>query len=279
MSTATKPKGATVPDVPTEVKALAQPELPAQVPTRTSPTVRPRAPSLARALADAQQKCKAAEKDAVNTYHRYRYASSEAIIIEAKAALADTGLALLPLEQTLNPQGDGWELVRKWLLLHESGESLPMLCHWPVCPEKGRPLDKAVAIAATLSLAYTLRDLLLMPRVDAEDEVAGRNDTKAQAPPPAPAAPQAAPSAPSTAAPVPAANGPPRPSLASPATTHQVARIKELAVQLGVAEEALAARLLQLHGVNTADKLTALQAGEIIHKMDQAAEARKAVPA
>jgi hypothetical protein len=158
-------------------------------------------PEIAKALAAAQQRCQPVPKDERNEYHRYNYASSEAIIAEAKAALSSSGLALLPVEQSLvGSQREGedrFELERKFLLLHASGECLPLVSHWPVCPEKGRPLDKACAIAATLSLAYLLRDLLLMPRVDADDEVGSRDDRKAgparAAPPKQPAGPKAAP--------------------------------------------------------------------------------------
>ncbi len=144
------------------------------------PTPTPALGHLARALATVQQKCRAVAKDARNEYHRYNYASSEAVITEAQRALAESGLAVLPVRQVL----DGWqregenrfELRRHFLLVHASGESMPLEVAWPVCPEKGRPLDKATAIAATLSLAYLLRDLCLMPRVDPSDELAGRED-------------------------------------------------------------------------------------------------------
>jgi hypothetical protein len=67
-------------------------------------------------------------------------------------------------------------LVRQFLLLHTSGEERVLSTSWPVVPDKGRPLDKATASAATTSLAYLLRDLLLAPRVDPSDDLAGRED-------------------------------------------------------------------------------------------------------
>lgn len=143
-------------------------------------------PRLAVALAEAQAKCEPAPHDRENKHHKYWYSSSEAVITAAKVALAGSGIALVPCEQSVN----GWdreganrfELERKFLLLHSSGESLPILVRWPICPGDGRPLDKATAIAATLSLAYFLRDLLMMARVDPSDELAGQPD-----PQPAPA--------------------------------------------------------------------------------------------
>lgn len=43
-------------------------------------------------------------------------------------------------------------------------------------PEKGRPLDKAFATALTTALKYWLRDLLLLPRVVADDDMDTRDD-------------------------------------------------------------------------------------------------------
>ena len=148
-------------------------------------------PLLAGALVKAQTQCRAVEKDARNTFHKYAYASAEAIIEEAKGPLNACGLALMPVGLHVNGhEKDGenrYELEREFLLLHESGQSLAIKCHWPICPDKGRPLDKATASADTTSLAYTLRDLLLMPRVDPADDMNTRNDPDKPAAKPAPA--------------------------------------------------------------------------------------------
>jgi hypothetical protein len=138
------------------------------------------------ALSNAQQAIGRVAHDSRTTGGAiYQYTSSEAIIEVAKQALGDNGLAILPLEETLNGHEregpDRFELVCKFVLLHISGEAQPLLRHWPVCPQNGRPLDKATATASTLCLAYLLRDLLLIPRVNPEDEVAARQDTPRQA--------------------------------------------------------------------------------------------------
>src|SRR5262245_45435692 len=142
-------------------------------------------PNLAAALVAARAKVQPVPETAENTFHRYKYAAADAIIREARKALDASGVALVPVEQSI----DGWqregperfELVRKMVLIHSSGECLPVWLRWPVCPDKGRPLDKAAAAADTLSLAYFLRDLLLMDRVDPADDVAGRDDRPARA--------------------------------------------------------------------------------------------------
>lgn len=135
---------------------------------------------LAKALAAAVKACHSVQKDSQNSFHRYAYASADAIIAEAREALASAELALLPVEATLDgTERDGpdrFELRRTFLLVHSSGESAPLHVRWPVVPDKGRPLDKATAAADTLSLSYLLRDLLLMPRVDPADDVSARDD-------------------------------------------------------------------------------------------------------
>lgn len=138
--------------------------------------------NLATALAAAQQKVRAVAHDAINAFHKYHYTSSEAIIEAAKTALAGSGLAVAPLEESMSDGGDC--LHCRFLLLHTSGESLPLVRDWPIVPDRGRPLDKATASASTLALSYLLRDLLLMPRVNGEDEVSARDDRPQQSKPP-----------------------------------------------------------------------------------------------
>jgi hypothetical protein len=135
---------------------------------------------LTASLAKAQAACHAVAKDATNAQHGYKYVTAESIITEARAALATAGLVLLPTSQVL--KGD--RILRRFQLVDQaSGESAVLTSVWPVVPQNGRPMDKAVAAADTLSLAYLLRDLLLMPRVEAGTDVAGRDDTQYKAPP------------------------------------------------------------------------------------------------
>ena len=125
--------------------------------------------ALAKALSTARDKCMTATKDSKNTFHRYSYASADEVIDVAKTALEGTGLSLVPTCPKIKVSGSGnmafYALVRKFILIHTSGEVLPLgEIEWPVIPDKGKPLDKALAIAITSSLSYLYRDLLAMPR-------------------------------------------------------------------------------------------------------------------
>ena len=133
------------------------------------------------ALASAQAAAKNVEKDAKNQFHKYNYVSAEAMIAEAKVCLSSNGLAVVPTSAIMREPRAGEQptggdsdlgkgarmmLVASWLVCHVDGGSIPVECEWPVIPEKGRPLDKALAAARTASLNYLLRDLLQLPRVE-----------------------------------------------------------------------------------------------------------------
>lgn len=145
---------------------------------------------LAKGLSAAIKACRQVEHDRRNQHHGYDYASAEAVIMEGRLALEAGGLALLPIEAALEGSEregpDRFELRRTLLLVHSSGQCSPLRVTWPVVPGAGRPLDKATAAADTESLAYLLRDLLLMPRVAPGTQVNERDDR--QQPQPAKAA-------------------------------------------------------------------------------------------
>jgi hypothetical protein len=153
------------------------------------------------ALAQAQATAGAVGKASQNQHHKYSYASSEAIIGEAREALSACGLALfcssavvsLLCDIETSDQESGvvrrssqWQVECTYTLVHSGGDSLAIVSHTPVLPEKGRPLDKAVATAKTYDLAYSLRSLLLLPRVDPRELAEEPVDQRRDAPPAAP---------------------------------------------------------------------------------------------
>jgi hypothetical protein len=158
----------------------------------------PHVPELAKSLVAAQKTAKAVSKDARNSFHGYNYASAENIIDEARGALSDAGLAVMPLSVERDPEQPDhvWEsgtddkgkptswivtprrIRCTYLLLHESGQCIPFYSSTPVIPEKGRPEDKAEFGSRTENLGYAMRDLLLLPRgTEGASVPSGRNDT------------------------------------------------------------------------------------------------------
>jgi hypothetical protein len=216
---------------------------------------------IAQALVDACRRIKPPEKTAYNAYHKYWYTPAEGLIAAAGGPLADCGLALVPTEQALKEYVKNgevrYELVRRFLLLHVSGESLPISLVWPVVPERGKPLDKACAIAVTLSVSYLLRDLLLVPRVDQEDDAAARQDR------PQPAAARALP--PGPPAQDGARAGPP------PDADELATRLDELMRETGTSAETLAGWLVNAFGKNHWSQLDAPQKRQVVEGMERRA--------
>ena len=150
--------------------------------------------TLAAALVCAQQSAQAVGKASKNAFHGYKYASAEAIIVEGREALTSAGLAMLRLSSSLVSEPtqiigkddkpvtvEQFVLRATFRLYHVSGQFLDLTADMPVVPEKGRPMDKATSTAGTYLLGYMLRDLLMLPRVDAAEEVDARNDGKPKA--------------------------------------------------------------------------------------------------
>lgn len=120
---------------------------------------------LAAALVAAQRAAVGVHKSSRNGFHKYDYASAEQIIWVATKALTGAGLALICAESEIIGDGQLY-LRRRFVLCHEAGGERALSQVWPIVPEKGRPLDKAVAAADTAGLGYLLRSLLLLPRVE-----------------------------------------------------------------------------------------------------------------
>ena len=153
-----------IPDSP-ELKKLTE-SRPSRAPSESHS-------SLARALAKATADAKAVTKDKYNSFANYDYASAEVIVASAKEALSSNGLSIIPQECLLDTSGPALILRRKFMVLHESGESMICCCDLPVevKSSKGKNADKAMLAAQTASLNYFLRDLLLLPRYDKDTDI------------------------------------------------------------------------------------------------------------
>lgn len=162
---------------------------------------------LAAGLHKAQQSARAVEKSSKNDFQHYRYASSDDVIAEGRAAMNEGGCTLslessqvlilatgvAALRVVVRKEKDNKELTFESFILRctfvlehaESGESRPIVCDFPFQPEAGRPLDKALAAARTVALAYTYRDVLGLQRVP-EGERGAEMDRRDDRPDPAP---------------------------------------------------------------------------------------------
>lgn len=148
-------------------------------PTTTRTHTPAEAKSLAQALIYAQRLIDHVVKDAENTNHRYSYASADNIIAAARDALAEAGLVLVRKAAPYRP-GEGGQpglLGCVFELMHPaSGEKMNYRVSMPVIENRGRPADKALAAAWTTTLAYALRDILLIPRIEGQEVIDARDD-------------------------------------------------------------------------------------------------------
>ena len=134
--------------------------------------------SLNGALLGAQSALKSVGKDAKNSFHGYNYTSSEGMISACRDALHANGLVVSRTSWRFDAgTGEFGMLISAFVLSFvDTNESVSAESCWFVVPEKGRPIDKALAGALTSSLNYYLRDLLLVPRE--EETMDSRDDTK-----------------------------------------------------------------------------------------------------
>lgn len=137
------------------------------------------AATLAVALVAAQRQARAVEKGGkfAGGSVKYNYASTESIIEEARDALSSNGLSVFPAMSKVAYMEGRPVLLSQYELLHSSGESRRVEYDTPIVEGAGRPLDKATATARTYALGYFLRDLLLLPRVEAGTDVSARDDS------------------------------------------------------------------------------------------------------
>lgn len=137
--------------------------------------------NIATALLKAQQGIESVKKDATNSFHRYNYTSAEEMIGACRKALHDHGLVATRATWGIDKEiGEFGAVVSTMTLIHaESGERIDAPITWPIVPEKGRPMDKAIAAALTSSLSYWLRDLLMLAR---EEEGMDKRDDRSYEP-------------------------------------------------------------------------------------------------
>jgi len=133
---------------------------------------------LQTALRYAQAAITSLEHDARNEFAGFDYVSSERIIEEARRVLLEHGLVICRLGYTFtsaNEVGEGSTLSTFSVML-PGVAAMEIQWPFPYVVGKGKPLDKAIATSLTTGLAYFLRDLLMIPRKGADDDMNVRED-------------------------------------------------------------------------------------------------------
>ena len=133
--------------------------------------------TVAFALVEAQGEIHGMGKDSTNQFHKYQYVSAEAVVLEARKALQKAKLSVCR-EYEVHHNENHVLLHSVFYITHEKGDTLVKKSTWFIIEGNGRPLDKALAGALTSSLAYFLRDLLLIPKQEEADSLDKRDDTK-----------------------------------------------------------------------------------------------------
>lgn len=153
-------------------------------------------PKIAGALVKASRAAHAVEKKGTvktNAYS-YRFAGADALMSEAREALAEAGLAIVLTRWWPVVDDTGRTLFAAFLLCHEDGDTHEVGPYqMPVIERAGSGSDKCDASALTYATGYVMRGLLNLPRVEEGSQVDERDDSQArprgqEAPPPKPSA-------------------------------------------------------------------------------------------
>ena len=143
--------------------------------------------TIGAALAAAARAVKPPEKSGRNAFHNYAYTTAEEMLDAVRGPLAENGLVAHLVGQRIGDvvhlggkHKDGtdkiaWRITFDLALSWDGGDGLLAPVEYVAFPEAGRPLDKAINAAATNSLGYWLRSLLMVPR-GMGDSIDGRED-------------------------------------------------------------------------------------------------------
>jgi len=127
-------------------------------------------PAFYAALARAQASIAPIAKDGDNKHHRYRYTTADRMTEECGRALNAEGMSFFRRKQVIIGTDQG-EIIRcTYVLAHEGGHTEVVETEIPVLPTQGQPRNKAVAVALTYALGFTMRDTLAAARSDGEPD-------------------------------------------------------------------------------------------------------------
>ena len=161
--------GETTPD---DVRSAAQQaaDAAAKIPAPKKEKKVPAKKTLQEALAETMGEVGYVQKDAVNDFHKYRYASAEAVLKKVNASLARNGVCLKSEADLVKLEGP-LAVVKLSLTFIKGSESV-LVQGLGAGTDKG---DKAVAKANTQALKYCLANAFLIsggddPEADVETD-------------------------------------------------------------------------------------------------------------
>lgn len=133
------------------------------------------------ALRGAQLSLNAVVKDAQNDWGKYGYTSAEEMIGQCRRALLDNRLVFTRKRWGLQDS----KVTSEFVLAHpDSGGAMEFSNEMIVVA--GKNPDKTVLAALTTVMNYTLRDLLMVPRLDSQPEIDSMPQAERAAPAPKP---------------------------------------------------------------------------------------------
>ena len=128
-----------------------------------------------KALLAAQQKSVGLKKDGTNAFAKFSYVSIEEVVSTARDLLHKQGLVFYPAEQEMCAAGgeskDIW-IKQRYELLHVPSGETKDITRTMIIPDNNKmSLCQAQGSAESYLLKNTLRELLLMPRFDAKEDI------------------------------------------------------------------------------------------------------------
>lgn len=127
---------------------------------------------LYKALLAAQESAKGLSKDGQNSFGKFGYTSIEEVVKTCRQILHGKGLVFFPQFQKMCVTNDVVYVEQEYCLMHPaSGESQSISRTMVVAEQKGQHPCQAQGSAESYLLKNTLRELLLLPRFDKNEEI------------------------------------------------------------------------------------------------------------
>ena len=122
------------------------------------------------ALLTCQRELRSIGRDGYNQHADYGYTSADQWIAQSRDVLHRHELMARRERWTITPWGERAIIAATFTVTHvPTGQRLTMDTSLAVQDRKGTPIDKAILAGLTSLWAYTLRDLLLVPRCDGNE--------------------------------------------------------------------------------------------------------------